>query len=72
MPAQANGPQKPGAMPEDKARGGPAGQGSEGAPVRTREYFPETLLWQPNLITDDQGKAEMPLTFADSITTPGG
>ncbi len=46
-----------------------AGQGSEGAPVRTREYFPETLLWQPNLITDDQGRVEMPLTFADSITT---
>ncbi len=37
--------------------------------MRTREYFPETLLWQPNLITDDQGRAEMPLTFADSITT---
>ena len=35
-------------------------------PVRMREYFPETLLWQPNLITDDQGRAEMPLTFADS------
>ena len=55
--------------PGDKAGTGPAGQGSEGAPVRTREYFPETLLWQPSLITDDQGRAEMPLTFADSITT---
>ncbi len=55
--------------PGDKAGTGPAGQGSEGAPVRMREYFPETLLWQPNLITDDQGRAEMPLTFADSITT---
>ena len=57
---------------DDKAKFGPAngaGQGSEAAPVRTREYFPETLLWQPNLITDDQGRAEMPLTFADSITT---
>ena len=37
--------------------------------MRLREYFPETLLWQPSLITDDQGRAEMPLTFADSITT---
>jgi uncharacterized protein YfaS (alpha-2-macroglobulin family) len=38
-------------------------------PTRVREYFPETLFWQPALITDDQGRAEMPLTFADSITT---
>ncbi len=60
---------------DDKAKeakpgsGGGAGQGGEGAPTRLREYFPETLLWQPSLITDDQGRAEMPLTFADSITT---
>jgi hypothetical protein len=39
------------------------------APTRIREYFPETMLWQPALITDDQGRAELPVTFADSITT---
>ena len=40
------------------------------APVlRTREYFPETMLWQPALITDDKGQASLPLNFADSITT---
>ncbi len=39
------------------------------APTRVREYFPETMLWQPALITDDQGRAELPLRFADSITT---
>src|SRR5438552_15761740 len=27
------------------------------------------MLWQPALITDDQGRAELPVTFADSITT---
>ena len=43
--------------------------GSLFAPVRVREYFPETMLWQPNLITDNQGMAELPLQFADSITT---
>ncbi len=37
--------------------------------MRVREYFPETLLWQPLLITDDRGRAELPLSFADSITT---
>lgn len=38
-------------------------------PTRIREYFPETMLWQPALITDDQGRAELPVSFADSITT---
>src|SRR5260370_23591652 len=46
--------------------GGPAG---EAPAMRLREYFPETLLWKPALITDDKGVVEMPLTFADSITT---
>jgi hypothetical protein len=39
------------------------------APPRMREYFPETLLWQPALITDERGHATLPLDFADSITT---
>jgi hypothetical protein len=39
------------------------------APTRVREYFPETMLWQPTLITDDQGRAELPVSFPDSITT---
>jgi uncharacterized protein YfaS (alpha-2-macroglobulin family) len=34
-----------------------------------REQFPETLLWRPEVITDDDGKASVDLTFADSITT---
>jgi uncharacterized protein YfaS (alpha-2-macroglobulin family) len=43
---------------------------SGAAPVtRIREFFPETMLWQPALITDADGKAELPVTFADSITT---
>jgi uncharacterized protein YfaS (alpha-2-macroglobulin family) len=42
--------------------------GELGIPM-IREHFPETLLWQPQLITDDAGRAEVDLTFADSITT---
>ena len=38
-------------------------------PVRVREWFPETLLWRPELITDDQGQATLDLDLADSITT---
>lgn len=36
---------------------------------RLREYFPETLLWQPNLETDAQGRAQLKFKLADSITT---
>jgi uncharacterized protein YfaS (alpha-2-macroglobulin family) len=39
------------------------------APVRTREYFPETLFSMAELITDDAGKAEVKVPLADSITT---
>ncbi len=38
-------------------------------PVRIREYFPETLLFEPALITDGQGQATMAVGLADSITT---
>jgi anti-sigma factor RsiW len=39
------------------------------APARIREYFPETLYWQPQLITDDRGRARVTLPAADSITS---
>jgi hypothetical protein len=56
-----------------KAKGngqpGSSGPGAAAAPTRLREYFPETMLWHPSLITDDQGRAVLPVTFADSITT---
>ena len=36
---------------------------------RVREYFPETLLWLPELITDEKGVAKTELKLADSVTT---
>jgi hypothetical protein len=36
---------------------------------RVREYFPETLVWQPELITDKTGRAELKFTLADNLTT---
>jgi 5-hydroxyisourate hydrolase-like protein (transthyretin family) len=46
------------------------GGGAGEAPVmRMREYFPETMLWKPALITDEKGIAKLDLDFADSITT---
>jgi len=38
-------------------------------PVRTRTYFPETMLWRPQIITDPQGRANLIVPLADSITT---
>jgi hypothetical protein len=56
-------------MPKTDAKptNSPAGGAAE-AP-RVREFFPETMLWQPALITDDKGVANLALSFADSITT---
>jgi hypothetical protein len=36
---------------------------------RLREYFPETLVWQPLLETDAQGHARINFKLADNITT---
>ena len=38
-------------------------------PVRVREYFPETLYFNPAVITDHQGNALLRVPLADSITT---
>ncbi len=39
------------------------------AAPRVREYFPETMLWNPALLTDEKGHAELRVPMADSITT---
>ncbi len=36
---------------------------------RLREYFPETLLWEPAVETDRSGKARIPFKLPDNITT---
>ncbi len=46
-----------------------AGEEESLSSPRIREYFPETLFWQPELITDDNGRADLALPLADSITT---
>jgi len=47
----------------------PGAGGEAGAPPRVRRHFPETLFWQPELITDDDGTATLEVPLADSITT---
>lgn len=36
---------------------------------RVREYFPETFIFEPALITDANGKAKISVTMPDAITT---
>jgi len=49
--------------------GSPVSLDSPQEPVKVRDYFPETLLSKPELITDDRGKALLTVPLADSITT---
>lgn len=48
---------------------GVSGTGHEKSTPRLREYFPETLVWQPEIVTDANGKAEIKFRMADNITT---
>jgi hypothetical protein len=44
-------------------------QNEQIATPRLREYFPETLVWQPSIETDKQGRAKINFKLADNITT---
>lgn len=37
-------------------------------PTRVREWFPETLVWAPEIIADENGRASISFDLADSIT----
>ena len=70
----AGAPQKAMAPREETTGDDKGGQGEASgsglkAPTRVRRYFPETLLWQPQLITDKNGRAQLEVPLADSITT---
>jgi hypothetical protein len=38
-------------------------------PPRLRQYFPETLYWAPEVLTDEDGFVSLQIPMADSITT---
>ncbi len=61
-------------MPTEMAPESDPAAGSEGPPAseppRVRRWFPETLLWRPELVTDENGEAVLQIDpLADSITT---
>lgn len=64
----------PGAVMEPRPRaaedGPPSSRQSGPTLPRVRKEFPETLLWKPELITDDEGRLPpVKIPLADSITT---
>lgn len=52
----------------DKAAGDAASTGAQ-EPPRLRQYFPETMLWLPDAVTDADGNLHLDVPVADSITT---
>ena len=65
MPAAE--PMAPGKSKSSPKNGDPAAGGAK--PIRIRQYFPETLYFNPAVITDGTGRADLTIPLADSITT---
>jgi uncharacterized protein YfaS (alpha-2-macroglobulin family) len=63
----------PGIMLQEKAvdmNPAPApGQSPSPEPPRLRQYFPETMLWLADAVTDESGRMNLQMPLADSITT---
>lgn len=62
----------PAAAPRPTATAAPgklAGQAAPAEPVRLRQYFPETMYWNPEALTDENGYVVLGIPLADSITT---
>jgi len=70
-PTQAAAPTAaPAAQPTQVAAAAkPAGQAAPAEPVRLRQFFPETMYWNPEALTDKDGKLKIDVPLADSITT---
>jgi uncharacterized protein YfaS (alpha-2-macroglobulin family) len=69
--AMAAGGEMPTAMPTEDPFAEPSDSvgGKAAEPLRVREFFPETLVWRPELVTNEQGEAELEVDLADSITS---
>jgi hypothetical protein len=63
------GPDMPPDAVEDPGKTKEDDPNRAGPVARVREHFPETLLWEPNLITNEKGEVPLDVTLADSITT---
>ena len=61
VPEMAVGPEEGGAPPA-------GGGGAPSEAVRVRQYFPETWVWEPMLLTDENGQVTVELEAPDNIT----
>ncbi|MCP4541998.1 MAG: hypothetical protein GY832_33130 [Chloroflexi bacterium] len=55
--------------PVDEGEGARSDEQAAGDAPRLRQYFPETLYWAPEVLTDEDGFASLEIPMADSITT---
>ncbi|MBN2488819.1 MAG: alpha-2-macroglobulin [Methanosarcinaceae archaeon] len=75
MEAEADGMVPPRAVPavqkaaDENAAATGAGEEQLAEVQRVRQFFPETWIWMPDLLTDEDGRAHLDLTAPDSITT---
>ncbi len=67
-PAPTAAPPGAAAVPTQAPAAGAQQAQGEAAP-RLRQYFPETLYFNPQVITDEKGQAALDIPLADSITT---
>jgi hypothetical protein len=67
MAGDTAAPEPPAAETDERAAGR-AEQSVREAP-RLRQWFPETLYWAPEIVTDENGFASLQVPMADSITT---
>lgn len=65
---ETDSPVEPGSPAEDY-EDDPNEPVEPGKKVKVREWFPETLYYNPQLITDEKGEAEIEVQMADSITS---
>jgi hypothetical protein len=55
--------------PAKEAMAAEVGTETGAEPPRLRQYFPETLYWAPEVLTDEGGRVSLQVPLADSITT---
>jgi uncharacterized protein YfaS (alpha-2-macroglobulin family) len=57
------------AAEDEGQEGGVSDERAAGEAPRLRQYFPETLYWAPEVVTDEDGHVSVEIPMADSITT---
>ncbi|MFP3853617.1 MAG: Ig-like domain-containing protein [Anaerolineales bacterium] len=54
---------------EDAPMGLGGGGGGDAAPITVRQQFEDTAYWNPTVITDNEGRAEVTVSLPDNLTS---